>query len=87
MKLTGIKIVSDGSVAGTRVYDATGKDVTAGMCIRGLQFQHCAGEAPYAVLTCAVSVIKVENIDGELTDEDIREITTLDSEARVYEKA
>lgn len=84
--MSGLKIVSDGSVMGTRVYDADGNDVTRSMCISGIQWQHQTGDIPRAVLTCVLAEIESSNTEAELIKEGTREITTLDDEYRRFEK-
>lgn len=57
-ELKGIRIVSDGSVMGTRVFDADGKDVTGSLYIRSIKWTHNAGGVPTAELSCLLSEIE-----------------------------
>lgn len=86
MELKGLTIKSDGTVNGTRVYDSDGEDLTQKLWIRGIQWQHKAGGIPHAVLTCSLAAIESSGVDATLTEENIREISTLESEYRDYEK-
>lgn len=68
MELKGIKIVSDGTVMGTRVFDADGKDVTRSLYIRSIKWTHKACGVPVAELTCLLSEIEASDVDGTLDE-------------------
>lgn len=86
MELKGLTIKSDGTILGTRVYGNDGEDLTSKLWIRGIQWQHRSGGIPHAVLTCSLAAIESIGVDAKLTEENIREISTLESEYREYEK-
>jgi len=55
----GIRIVCDGSVMGTRVFDSTGKDITRDLRIRSLTITHEVAGVPVAVLECLPAEVDV----------------------------
>lgn len=64
-KLKGIKIVSDGTVTGTRVFDSEGRNVTGSMHIRSIRWSHNARGIPTAQLTCLLSEIEATVDEAE----------------------
>ncbi len=54
----GIKIISDGTVMGTRVFTEDGEDVTRKLQIKQVEWRHSVSEAPEARLTCVLAAIE-----------------------------
>lgn len=67
-ELKGIKITSDGTVLGTRVFDADGKDVTRSLYIRSIKWTHRAGGIPVAELSCLLSELEVFPVDATIDE-------------------
>lgn len=83
MDLKGIRIVSDGTVTGTRIYGADGEDVTAKLKVRKISWSHKAGDVPIATLDCTLAAIETA-----LKGEDVQtliETTDLSKFVREYE--
>ena len=61
------KIVSDGTAAGTRLYDAEGNDITKGMRIKSITWTVDTADGPtgMATATIVVRVPKVE-VTGQM---------------------
>lgn len=83
-KLKGLKIVSDGTVEGTRVYSADGEDLTKKLKIRGIRWSHNTGGIPTAELTCSLSAIEADNVDGELDENIVVDVSHLGQKTREY---
>lgn len=80
MEIKGIKIVSAGTVMGTRVYTTDGEDLTNKLHIRGIKWSHNAGGIPMATLDCTLAAI-----DGIVAEEGVVEVTDFSSEFHEYE--
>lgn len=80
----GIRLVSDGTVAGTRVYTKDGEDITKKLHIRGIRWQHNAGGIPSATLDCTLAAIEADIPPEDI--EIVREVTDLSDEYREYRK-
>lgn len=59
MQGKGIRIVGDGSLGGTRIYNADGKDITSLLQVSKVTITHEAGDVPTAILECLMPIIDV----------------------------
>lgn len=83
-ELKGIRIVSDGTVCGTKVFSADGEDLTAKMHIRGIEWKHNAGGIPVAVITS--SLAKIEGTCDARREEGLVDTSIHGQEYRSYER-
>lgn len=72
----GIRIVSDGTVMGTRVYSEDGEDLTGILRIRRIEWQHQAGGIPTATLECIVSKIVATVPECQLKEVDVTHLAS-----------
>lgn len=68
-KIKGIRIVSDGTPYGTKIYDAEGIDITAKLQIKRIQWTHEVMHGPTVTFTCQLAeldaVVDESSIDIE----------------------
>ncbi len=86
MTTKGIKIVSDGTVMGTRVFTEDGDDVTEKLRIKRVEWRHEAGAVPEAVLTCVLAQVEA-SVEPSSHDLALEDITNLASKYRERRKA
>ena len=81
----GIKIVSDGTVMGTRVFSNEGEDITAKLAIRAIAWVHRVNGIPEAHLTCNLAEISADGINARY-DSDLIDVSTLAHDTHEYQQ-
>jgi hypothetical protein len=81
-ELKGLRIVSDGTVVGTRVYSKDGEDLTAKLYIRSIEWKHNAGGVPTCHITSMLT--EIEYTGDAKYDERWLDTSTHGSEYRQY---
>jgi hypothetical protein len=88
MDIKGVRIVSDGTMHGTRVYDREGRDITGELGVRKIEWAHGVGEIPIAKLECTLSSLEASIETGSITlydpetDAVIKDVTALNEAYR-----